>query len=370
MRRDFFNSQTDLTASKILIYRQYLRNYLPKVLMRYGKCIIADFFCGCGKNGKANGSPLVLLDLAKEILENPVLKARQANAEIIIVFSDAEKKYCDDLASNLKKMSLPSGIKVLGPFCEDFKSIKKTVIEASKANMVPKFFFLDPFTYSEIGIIDVKELIEVTASEVLLFLPTFQSYRFVKCANDVGALKTFLEDFTEKGCADYKDINDFNESIRRRLLNYLKLKYVRCVGLDDGAKKHALFYLTRHITGMLLMNKLVWDVAQDGVNVKAKREPMLFNLSTISGNFTRIKNAFSKHIREKKRISNVEIIDFVAQNCFNTKYANEILREMKEQGLISVEYKKSDKVRGFYVADNNWKDDLATIIYTGKNNGA
>lgn len=366
MRRDFFNSQTDLTASKIFIYRQYLRNYLPKVLMQYGKCIIADFFCGCGKNGKANGSPLVLLDLAREILENPFIKAKQANAEIIIVFSDAEKKFCDDLTSYLEKMSLPSGIRVLGPFCEDFKSIKQTVIEASRGNPVPKFFFLDPFTYSEVGIIDVKELIEMPAAEVLLFLPTFQSYRFVKCA--AGALKTFLEDFTEKGCADYKDINDFNESIRRRLLNYLNLKYVRCVGLDDGAQKHALFYLTKHIKGMLVMNKLVWDVAQDGVTVKAKREPMLFNLSTISRNFTRIKKEFIKYIKEKKRISNVEIIDFVAQNCFNTKYANEILKEMKGQGLISVEYKKSDKTRGFYVADNNWRDDLATIIYTGETN--
>ena len=205
------------------------------------------------------------------------------------------------------------------------------------------------------------------AAEVLLFLPTFHSYRFVKCANEVGALKTFLENFTEKGCADYTDINDFNESIRQKLQRYIDLKYVRSVELDDGAKKNALFYLTRHITGMLLMNKLVWKYAHDGVTVKAKREtvPTLFNLSPTTSNYKRIKEYFQDYIKEQKKLTNVEIIDFVAQNCFDTKYAGEILKEMKTEGIIDVAYKKSDKKRGFYVADDHWIEELATIIYIG-----
>ena len=65
-KKEFFNHQSDLTASKIMIYRQYIKEYLAKVLMHYGKCYIADFFCGCGKNGKRDGSPLVLLGIANE----------------------------------------------------------------------------------------------------------------------------------------------------------------------------------------------------------------------------------------------------------------------------------------------------------------
>lgn len=143
------------------------------------------------------------------------------------------------------------------------------------------------------------------------------------------------------------------------------------MGLDDGAKKNALFYLTKHITGMLLMNKLVWKYAQDGVTVKAKREtgPTLFNLSTITSNFQKSKDFFQSYIKEKKKITNVEIIDFVAQNCFDTKYAGEILKDMKAHGMIDVEYKKSGKTRGFYVADDHWDEELATIIYQGDKNG-
>lgn len=365
--KEFFDTQTDLTASKILIYRQYLNSFLPKVLMQYGKCYVADFFCGRGKNGNANGSPLVLLDVAKQILESPVIKAKQPNAEIVIVFSDADQGCCDDLKTHLQSMSLSPGIKVFGPFCEDFSSIKTKAIDTFKTKMPPKFFFLDPFTYSEVGIDDVKEFMNVPAAEVLLFLPTFHSYRFVKCANDVGALKAFLENFTEKGCVNYSDINDFNESIRQKLLKYIGLKYVRAVGLDDGARKNALFYLTRHVTGMLLMNKLVWEHAYDGVTVKARRdnELTLFDLSTVSGNFTRAKKILQDFVKEKKRLTNVEIVYFVAENCFDTTDANNILKEMKKQGAVSVEYRRNDKTQGFYVADSNWDQDLATIIYRG-----
>lgn len=205
-----------------------------------------------------------------------------------------------------------------------FQRIKKLYateksINTFKTKIPPKFFFLDPFTYSEVGIDDVGEFMNVPAAEV------------------------------------------------QKLLKHIGLKYVRAVGLDDGARKNALFYLTKHITGMLLMNKLVWKHAYDGVTVKAKRdnELTLFDLSTMSGNFTRIKETLKDFIKEKKQLTNVEIIDFVAENCFDTTYANDILKEMKEQDVVSVEYKRNDKTRGFYVADSNWDQDLATIIYRG-----
>jgi len=371
MRNKFFSEQSDLTASKILIYRQYLSNYLPKVLMQYGRCYIADFFCGCGKNGDEDGSPLVLIDIAKKMLESPVLKSKQPNAEIVIVFSDDDQKCCDDLTAHLQKKPIPKQIKILGPFCESFDSIKAKAIEVFDKVKSPKFFFLDPFTYSDVGMGDVKSFMDVPSAEVLLFLPTFHSYRFIKCANEVGALKNFLDNFTGKGCVDYTDINDFNESIRQKLLRGIGLKYVRSVGLDDGSRKNALFYLTKHITGMLLMNKLVWKYAHDGITVKAKRDtgPTLFNLSAFSGNFKRIKEFFQEYIKEKKSVTNVEIIDFVAHNCFDTKYAAEILREMKKQNVIDIKYKKSDKKRGFYVADTHWNEELAIIIYKGGKNG-
>jgi len=263
----FFDEQTDLTASKILIYQQYIRNYLPKVLMQFGKCFIADFFCGPGKNGDQDGSPLVLLDAAKSMLESPALKKKWQNPEVVVVFSDADKNHVDNLTEALKQRDYPNEIKIVGPLCEAFDSILNKTRNVFEKIIEPKFFFLDPFTYSDVTINDVKALIDTPTSEVLLFLPTFHSYRFVSCADEVGAVKQFLENFTDRGCATYVDIADFNESIRQHLLTHLNLRYVRSIGLDDGAKKNALFYLTKHVTGMILMNNLVWKYANDGVTI-------------------------------------------------------------------------------------------------------
>lgn len=370
-KKEFFDHQSDLTASKILIYRQYLREYLAKILMYYGKCYMVDFFCGCGKNGQKDGSPLVLLEIAKKMLDNSILKRKQPNAEIVIVFSDIDKGCCNNLNMHLRKLSIPKQIKVLGPFCKSFNSIKKDIVENFYKVTVPKFFFLDPFTYSDVGLDDVKEFMDLPNAEVLLFLPTFHSYRFAKCDEAPEGLKNFLEDFTERGRSDYTDINDFNESIRQKLLKYIGLKYVRFVGLDDGARKNALFYLTKHVKGMLYMNKLVWKYADDGVALKMKKDNSLtlFDTSPFSKNYKKIKMRLKNYITKKERLTNVKIIDFVAQIGFTTKYANSILKEMKNEGLISVKYKKRNKKRGFYVADEHWNKELTTIIYQGGKDG-
>ncbi|MCJ7773054.1 MAG: three-Cys-motif partner protein TcmP, partial [Desulfobacterales bacterium] len=324
-----------------------------------------------GKNGQKDGSPFVLLDVAKKILDNEIVKSRQPNAKIVIVFSDVNEECCSILTADLKKLKIPKQITILGPYCESFESIKTRVMGEVSKFTSPKFFFLDPFAYSAIGIDDIKGFMNVPAAEVLLFLPIFHSYRFIKCANDVGVLKKFLEDFSEKGCSNYVDINDFIESIRQKILRYIDLKYARYVVLDDGARKNALFYLTKHVTGMLLMNNLSWKYADDGVIIKVKNinSPTLFNPSPFSKNYNNLKVLLKKYIIEKKRLTNVQIIDFVAKIGFATKYAREILKEMKNKDLIRIKYKKRDKKRGFYVADGNWNEELATIIYQGAKNG-
>jgi len=65
---DFYLNQTDITAAKIKLYQGYIGTYLIKVLMKFGKCSVADLFCGPGKNGAEKGSPLVLLEEAEKML--------------------------------------------------------------------------------------------------------------------------------------------------------------------------------------------------------------------------------------------------------------------------------------------------------------
>ncbi|MBN2755114.1 MAG: three-Cys-motif partner protein TcmP [Candidatus Goldbacteria bacterium] len=300
----FYDDQTDLTAAKILIYKEYLRSYLPKVLMQYGKCYIADLFCGCGKNGLKDGSPLVLLQVANEILNDKVIKNKRPNAKIVIVFNDVDKSCCDNLKTYLDKEPKNSQIEIIGPLCEQFDSIKNRALYYFKDKKEPKFIFLDPFTYTSIGMKDIDAFMSLPTAEVLLFLPVFFSYRFVSCADDYGKLKNFIEDFTDKGCVEYDDIYDFNNSISEKMKSTLKTQYVRAICLDGGARKNALFYITRHVSGMSLMNSIVWKYAEDGEKVKAIRskEDCLFDISQYSVFVKKFKETLLEHLKKIERL--------------------------------------------------------------------
>ena len=85
---DFFDKQSELTAAKVKIYSEYITGYLPKILQGFGHCLIADLFCGAGKNGNQDGSPLVLLARAKYILDSPLIKRTSPTIEIL--FNDKD----------------------------------------------------------------------------------------------------------------------------------------------------------------------------------------------------------------------------------------------------------------------------------------
>ena len=84
----FYKNQNNLTAAKIDFYQNYIEVYLIKLLMGFGKCFIADLFCGAGKNGDKQGSPLILIDRARYALNVPRLKD---NSQIYILFNDKNK---------------------------------------------------------------------------------------------------------------------------------------------------------------------------------------------------------------------------------------------------------------------------------------
>lgn len=367
MPDEFFDSQTNLTAAKILIYQQYLGGYLPKVLMQYGKCHVVDFFSGSGKNGDKPGSPLILIEAAKNMLRNPFLLKKWPRAEVDIIFNDIDKSCCEELEKNLASLEIPPNIKIQKPDCKEFGAIKEERIRDLRKTIAPKFFFLDPFTYSNVQINDIKDLMNLKAAEVLLFLPVFLSYRFRKVANKHPKLENFLNQFTESGCVNYT-VEEFNESIRRKLLSTLNLKYVRWIEMTEGARKNALFYMTTHITGMMLMNNIAWKNAEDGQVLQTRQDEglLLFDAAQLTNSFQNEKKAFLDFVKTKKRLTNTEIIDVVAQNGFPVNQAAAILKELKDSGQITVEHLRVGKTKGLYISDANWDSQLSIITYTGE----
>ncbi|HED06140.1 MAG TPA: three-Cys-motif partner protein TcmP [Ignavibacteria bacterium] len=334
-RESFYERQTALTAAKIEIYRKYLEGYLPKLLMQFGTCLIADLFCGAGKNGDKNGSPLVLIDRAKYILSSSHLKEKQ----IQILFNDQDSSNIQNLEEELKKNEFGNNIQIIKILNDKFEVLLPQIIKKYKNDNIPKFFFLDPFTYANVTIEHLKQLLSLPHTEVLLFLPIFHSYRFSSDQKMSGKNKTriFVEQFTTRGITDYKDIDDFMDSVKEKLLSELSLDYVRHVLLDGGVSKNSLFLLTKHQAGMLLMNKIAIKMSEDGsrINVETQDQSSIFGIE-VTTKFEDFKQSLTIKLKSKKEMTNYEIVDFTIKNEFLPKHGKKVIEELFGQKMIKI----------------------------------
>lgn len=357
---DFYSTQTEITAAKIKFYQDYIGGYLIKLLMAFGECFIADLFCGPGKNGDKPGSPLVLLEQAKTMLASPEVQKRHKTATVKIIFNDIEQEYVENLKAVIQRLPDEKGIKILDIASKPFSKILYELSGVLKLK-TPKFFFLDPFTYSGITIEDIGKIINSPYTEVLFFLPAQDVYRFAATDNIPDATRSFLNNFTTKGIYAYAGIEDFNASICQKFREAFALKFVRPILLDGGTRKHTLFLLTRHIRGMMLANKIFWDKSPDGLGIKnGIGEPHLFNTGTCREDFQQFKAAFEDALKSQGSMNNRQIIEFTASYGFLGSHTTEILDELKNTGRIRIKHLGSAK-RGYHISENNW-DKLQSII--------
>lgn len=337
---NFYSNQTDITAAKIKLYHGYIGTYIIKVLMKFGKCAVADLFCGPGKNGAENGSPLALLEQAEKMLTSDTLKRLHPYPEVSILFNDIEPDHIANLTAELSRLALPREIRLETPTSKHFREIltgNSMLLRSPR----PKFFFLDPFNYSDVTMDDIKLLIDSPYTEVLLFLPAFFAYRFAGVETEEKT-KRFLESFTTRGIADYEDFDDFIGSIKEKLKTSLGIEFVRPIILDGGQQKNTLFFLSKSIHGMLVMNEVIWEDAYDGKRVMVKEqegEPGLFTkqaLEVATPALVTFERVLLEEMRSRKRMTNVDVIRFTIKEGFLPRHAEDIIKKHHERFSIVI----------------------------------
>ncbi len=353
---DFFKKQTALTAAKTKIYKEYIEGYLPKLLMTYGTCLIADLFCGAGKNGKENGSPLILIDRLNYILSSPQLQKKD-NLKVYILFNDEDKEYIENLRNELDKVNYDKTIIKIHIRNEKYENILPELIRKPEIKEIPKFFFLDPFKYSNVKMQDLNELMSLSNSEVLLFIPIFHTYRFSNNKyNETHKTRIFIEEYTTKGVTNYENVHVFMSSVREKLIQETSIPYVRAVLLDGDGSKNSLFLLTKHQKGMLLMNKIAFKITDNGSSLKVKNERVssFFEVDEVSSFYDTFKNKLVD-ILIKNELTNSDIVDFTIKNCFLPKHAKQEIKKLHDLQKLKVfdeNNKEITDTRKWNIADN------------------
>lgn len=377
-KKDFFENQSAETATKIKFYQEYLTVYLFKILMSYGKCFIADFFCGPGKNGKKNGSPLVLIDIANKVVNNETVKSRHPDLNLFILFNDENRHNIALLNSELSKLNFNKNIVVLKPSSLKFSDvINNNIIDVIKNKDIPKFFFLDPFSYSTISMDELKKIFSFPMVEILLFLPTFFSYRFSEAKKIPPKTKKFLKEFTTGGIDEnYGDfgIYRFNNAIKEKLVSELDTKYVGCYLIDAGKTKNTLFLISKRIEGMIVANKIFQRYSADGECLDAKEighinyQQRLFDPTKCTGDkfISEMKYEMKlvEILKKHKRLKNTELFEFTVINQVLPKQTNAIIKKLDKKRKIRIEYLTSDYKKGsYYISESNKNNEKCIISY-------
>ncbi len=364
---DFFKRQSNLTYAKTMVYKSYIEGYLPKLLLTYGKCLIADLFCGPGMNGDEKGSPLILIDKLNYILSSPILIKRN-DLKVQIIFNDENQTFIDSLQQELKKVHYNQNIVTLTIQSNTYESALEHISKETKFKNIPKFYFLDPFTYSNVKVSHLRELMHLQNTEVLLFVPIFHSYRFANTNfGENHKTRIFIEEFTTEGIANYEDVHHFMQSIKKKLIIETGTPYVRPLLLDDGDRKNSLFLLTKHRMGMLLFNKIAMRLSDDGniVSVGNQSQINLFPTIEVSKNFYNFENLLIDFLSNKER-TNEQIVDFAIKEGFAAKQVTACLKELLlKKKIICTDNRNNElnSITKWNIADNIKK--LTIIKWVG-----
>ena len=269
------------------------------------------------KNGKENGSPIILLEKLKYILTAPQLKQKR-NLQIFILFNDQNSDNIENLKKELKSTKYDENLIHITIENSKYEDLLPRLLRKPEKLKIPKFFFLDPFTYTNVKMEDLHYLMNLYRTEVLLFSPLFHTFRFTSASyNSDHKTRKFIEEFTTRGMADYRNAQDYMTSIKDKLVKEIKVSnnqktYVRPVLLDDGGSKNALFLIINHQKGMLLMNKILLKNTEDGstIYIKGINQSRIFPVEVASNYYENYKNKFLNLLEQNIEVSNKQICDF------------------------------------------------------------
>jgi three-Cys-motif partner protein len=373
MYKFFSKKQTGATETKIRIYKSYMRIYLIKVLMWFGSVLVGDLFCGPGKHSSKDGSPLALIGCANEALQVQAIEDRWKELDgpkLYIFFSDKEAEHINDLKKTIENLDdkLDSHINILDPHRLDFLDALKE-IEKYKNMDCGKFFFLDPYNYSTCDLSAIKKILNFKFSEILLFIPSSFIQRFSgsSTATKIKALIKFVNEFAD-GNIKYSSVEALNDCILNNFYKKFKDIYASYIEIKSKSNKNTLFFITKNIHGAILMNTLRWKEADDGKlvdDLQTKGNLKLLDKDELERMTVEVKS-FNEKLEskiQKNNLTNQEIINFTVKEGKRLNHATDLLKKLKKYDKIRVVYLTKEKTRGFYVSEENIKNNLCIIKY-------
>lgn len=363
------------SQAKLALYERYLKKYLAilGVTRWISKINIYDIFCGTGvyQNNKI-GSPIIAVNCVKEI-QDFLKKISTQRKKVVITINDGNPENVSNVKNVLENEISNCELRF---FNSDAKEMFERVItdikkqEATERNLL----FIDPYGYKEIHKDDLYALLANEKTEILLFLPISFMYRFKRVAvTDFDnpayeQLRRFIYDFFE---ADHPirmgadiDVFHFIDHLKNALSFGNKFFSTFHYIQRNRGNYFALFFITHSILGYEKILEAKWelDEAEGRGFMLPQKQMSLFAEEDIDRQRIIAKQKLEKlvlqYLAKTNDKTNVDLYGFVLRNEFLPKHCNEILRELQNEGrlsVLSIKTKKLARKGAFYISYNDSK---------------
>lgn len=349
------------TQAKLDLYKNYLLHYLKVLgLTPYCSAIsLFDIFCGMGiyKDGNV-GSPLITNQCIKDT--NEIIKALDKPLKPISVYIN---DYEEEKVDNVQKLIGADRVEN----CEyefynkDADEMLEIVAQRvnNMSNSERSLVFIDPYGYSYIDRERIYNLIKNEHTEILLFLPIMQMYRFADIALSVRErtcyenLRKFIFSFFPSNHRIYSDkidnIFDFIHEIKVGLS--FNDKFYTCSHYIEREKNnyYALFFITSNLYGLDKMVEAKWKLDPiKGKGFTQRKMPTLFDSEfqeiDYKSQLEFLKKVIIDFIQKNKIIGSTDIYKLSLQHEFRPTHAKSVMDELIKLKKIET----CDKDGNFY----------------------
>jgi len=335
------------SQAKLDLYETYLKHYLRVLGLTpfVSKINLFDIFCGIGKYKDGNiGSPLITNNVIKE-MNNEILSSNKKLKQITVSINDKDKSKIDNVKEILEKDLISNCIynfyNLDADEMLDKVSLQVNYIDKSERNLV----FIDPYGYSNIDKNKIYSILKNDKSEIILFLPVMQMYRFVDIANNdldrkcYEDLRKFIFSFfpsthkihSENGI---ENIFDFINEIKKAL-SFDERYYTCSHYIERGnGNYYAIFFITANIYGLEKMVETKWKT--DPNNGKGFRQNSiqntLFQPEFIeidkNQNIDKLKEIILQYLKNNNRINTNEIYELGLRNEFCPTHSLKAIKDL------------------------------------------
>ena len=362
------------TQAKLDLYKGYLEHYL-RVLCNAPFCKqinIFDIYCGAGiyDDGK-KGSPLLTIDCIRNVREKMA-----DNGNPITSISLLVNDYDVQKLENVKKNTNIQGIEKFTIEYSNQDANKMLEIVSIRISEYPKdhrnLIFIDPYGYSNINKEKIANLIKNNCTEIVLFLPVNQMYRFTEIAfldeerPHYEKLRQFIVSFFDNPLnINAKSIFDYIHSIKEALS--IDNTYYTCSHYIEREKGnyYAIFFITSNIYGLEKMIETKWKL--DPVKGKGfqqsddSKQLSMFDDEIKEIDYKREITYFESliygAIKRSGILSNIELYELTLKNEFLPKHANSVLKNLLKSNKVREIYNS----KGFGIDYTNYR---GKIIYS------